>query len=67
VDWLAAIFQSHRQPMLFDVKYPLTSKNSSPIVPAIESNALSNAHDDQQQTEASATVNGQQIGVGDGL
>ncbi len=42
MDWLAAISQSHRQPLLFDVKYPLTSKNSPPIVPAIESNALSN-------------------------
>jgi len=28
--------------MLFDAKYPLTSKNSPPILPSIESNTLSN-------------------------
>jgi hypothetical protein len=33
--------QPHRQPLLFDVKYPLTSKNTPPILPTIKSNALS--------------------------
>ncbi|MEK7827260.1 MAG: hypothetical protein AAB299_05960 [Thermodesulfobacteriota bacterium] len=34
--------QPHRHPFLFDAKYPLTSKNSPPILPSIESNTLSN-------------------------
>jgi hypothetical protein len=33
--------QPHRQPLFFDAQYLLTSKNSLPILPAIESNALS--------------------------
>jgi hypothetical protein len=32
---------SHRQPLLFDVKYPLTGKNSPPILPPLESNIVS--------------------------
>ena len=37
-----ALSQSHRQSLLFDVKYPLTRKNSPPILLSIESNTLSN-------------------------
>jgi hypothetical protein len=33
--------QSHRRPLLFDAKYPLTSDNSPPIVQPLESNTLS--------------------------
>ena len=39
-----SLSQSHRQPLLFDAKYPLTNKNSSPIHPPIESNTLSKTH-----------------------
>jgi hypothetical protein len=34
--------QPHRHPLLFDAKYPLTSKNSPSILPSIEINTLSN-------------------------
>jgi hypothetical protein len=34
-------FQSHRQPLLFDEKYPLTGKNTPPILRAVKSNILS--------------------------
>jgi hypothetical protein len=34
--------QSHRHSLLLDAEYPLTSKNSPPILPSIESNTLSN-------------------------
>jgi hypothetical protein len=37
-----SLSQSHRQPLLFDARYPLTSKNSPPILPSIEGNTLSN-------------------------
>jgi hypothetical protein len=37
-----SLSQLHRQPLLFDARYPLTSKNSPPILPSIESNTLSN-------------------------
>jgi len=33
--------QSHRQPLLFDANYPLTGKNTPPILRSIESNTLS--------------------------
>ncbi|MBU2054769.1 MAG: aminotransferase class IV, partial [Proteobacteria bacterium] len=33
--------QPHRRPLLFNAKYPLTRKNSPPIVRPIESNILS--------------------------
>jgi hypothetical protein len=42
-----SLSQSHRQSLFFNAKqmqdaiYPLTSKNSPPILPSIESNALS--------------------------
>jgi hypothetical protein len=36
-----SIFQSHRYALFFDVKYPLTGKNSPPILPAVENNVLS--------------------------
>jgi hypothetical protein len=39
-----SLSQSHRQSLFFDAKYPLTSKNSSPIRPSIDRNALSKTH-----------------------
>jgi hypothetical protein len=36
-----SLSQSYRQPLLFDGKYPLTDKNSPPILPTVESNVLS--------------------------
>jgi hypothetical protein len=36
-----SLSQPHCQPQLFDANYPLTSKNSPPILPSIESNVLS--------------------------
>jgi len=36
-----SLSQSHHQPLLFDANYSLTSKNSPPILPSIENNALS--------------------------
>jgi len=40
--------QPHRQPLLFDAKYPLTSKNSLPILPLLESNVLSKGGKDEE-------------------
>ena len=37
-----SLFHNARQALLFDAKYPLTSKNSPPILRSIESNTLSN-------------------------
>ena len=36
-----SLLQSHRQPPVFDAKYPLTSKNSSPMLHPWKSNVLS--------------------------
>src|SRR5450756_2484018 len=43
--------QSHRQPLLFDAKYPLTSKNSLPILPFLESNVLSRSKSKNKKEE----------------
>ena len=59
---LTSLSQTHRQPLLFDTKYPLTNKNSLPILSLIESNTLSNKY--QGQCTATGESGGRKMKVG---
>ena len=50
--------QPHLQPLLFDAKSPLTSKNSPPILRTIESNVLSNAAHNAKMEDSKALIEG---------